>query len=126
MLFRSDGLVSNDIGEIVLALDWPLTVEPYEINRDLGSFILIDREHFETVGIGFVVEPDAPPAADRSRRKSRRRLHSVLWNLAFGRSSMPEAERAAGRSALAEERLRKTHASRTDVLPKRGRRVSGS
>jgi sulfate adenylyltransferase subunit 1 len=86
---QANGLVSNDIGDIVLALDWPLTVEPYEINRDLGSFILIDREHFDTVGIGFVLEPDAPPAAGRSRPTSRRRLHSVLWNLALGRRRMP-------------------------------------
>jgi sulfate adenylyltransferase subunit 1 len=53
----ADRLVGNDIGEIVLSLDWPLSLEPYVCSRDLGSFILIDRESFDTIALGLVHEP---------------------------------------------------------------------
>jgi sulfate adenylyltransferase subunit 1 len=81
----ADGLVNNDIGEIVLGLDWPLTLEPYAHNRDLGSFILIDREHFDTVGMGLVLEPDARLAPAQGEQKDRSALRSVLHKLGFGR-----------------------------------------
>jgi sulfate adenylyltransferase subunit 1 len=77
-------LANNDVGEIVLGLDWPLTMEPYAGNRDLGSFILIDREHFDTVGIGLVLEPDAALAPGRGEQKGRSGLRSVLRQLGFG------------------------------------------
>jgi sulfate adenylyltransferase subunit 1 len=80
----ADRLVNNDIGDIVLGLDWPLTLEPYARSRDLGSFILIDREHFDTVGIGLVLEPDAPLAPGRGEQKGRSGLRSVLRKLGFG------------------------------------------
>jgi sulfate adenylyltransferase subunit 1 len=80
----ADGLVNNDIGEIVLGLDWPLTLEPYARSRDLGSFILIDREHFDTVGMGLVLEPDARLAPAQGEQKDRSALRSVLRKLGFG------------------------------------------
>jgi sulfate adenylyltransferase subunit 1 len=81
---EADCLVSNDIGEIVLSLNWPLTLEPYARNPDLGSFILIDREHVDTVGIGLVLEPDAALAPSGGKRKGRSALRSVLRKLRFG------------------------------------------
>jgi sulfate adenylyltransferase subunit 1 len=80
----ADRLANNDIGEIVLGLDWPLTLEPYARSRDLGSFILIDREHFDTVGIGLVLEPDAPLLPGRGEQKCLSGLRSVLRKLGFG------------------------------------------
>jgi sulfate adenylyltransferase subunit 1 len=77
-------LVNNDIGEIVLGLDWPLSLEPYARNRDLGGFILIDREHFDTVGIGLVIEPDAALASGKGGQKAQSGLRSVLRKLGFG------------------------------------------
>ena len=44
----------NDIGDVVLALDRPLTFESYTRSRDPGSFILIDGESFDTVALGLV------------------------------------------------------------------------
>jgi sulfate adenylyltransferase subunit 1 len=84
---EADRLVSNDIGEIVLALDWPLTLEPYARSRDLGSFILIDREHFDTVGMGLVIEPDAALAPGRGEQKAASGLRSVLRKFRFGSGS---------------------------------------
>ena len=78
---NTEQLVSNDIGEIVLGLDWPLTIEPYACNRDLGSFILIDREHFDTVAIGLVLEPDAAVPQARNEPRRRSGLRSVLQKL---------------------------------------------
>lgn len=44
----------NEIGNCDLYLDRPIAFEPYEINRELGSFILIDRLSHATVGAGFI------------------------------------------------------------------------
>jgi sulfate adenylyltransferase subunit 1 (EFTu-like GTPase family) len=84
---QTDHLGNNDIGEIVLGLDWPLTLEPYTRNRDLGSFILIDRDHFDTVGMGLVLEPDAPLARRRGDEKRQSGLRSVLRKLGIGAAS---------------------------------------
>ena len=84
---EADRLVGNDIGEIVLGLDWPLTLEPYARSRDLGSFILIDREHFDTVGMGLVIEPDAALAPGRGEQKAPSGLRSVLQKFRFGSGS---------------------------------------
>ncbi|GAC1338468.1 MAG: hypothetical protein NVSMB26_26020 [Beijerinckiaceae bacterium] len=68
-----DRLAANDIGEIVLALDRPIAFEPYARNRDLGSFILIDRESFNTVGIGLVVisRPEMGASEDQGEKRGR-------------------------------------------------------
>ncbi|MBX9708922.1 MAG: sulfate adenylyltransferase subunit CysN [Caulobacteraceae bacterium] len=44
----------NDIAVCNLALDRPIAFEPYEANRDLGGFILIDRITNRTVGAGMI------------------------------------------------------------------------
>jgi sulfate adenylyltransferase subunit 1 (EFTu-like GTPase family) len=60
-------------------------MEPYAGNRDLGSFILIDREHFDTVGMGLVHEPDAALASGQNEQVRPSELGSVLRKLGFGR-----------------------------------------
>jgi sulfate adenylyltransferase large subunit len=52
--YRTEGLAMNDIGHCVLQLDRPLAADRYSECKDTGSFILIDRETFDTVGMGFV------------------------------------------------------------------------
>jgi bifunctional enzyme CysN/CysC len=47
-------LVLNDVGHCMLLLDRHIAVDPYARCRDTGSFILIDRETCETVGMGMV------------------------------------------------------------------------
>jgi bifunctional enzyme CysN/CysC len=48
------GLRLNGIGVANLWTDRPLVFQPYDENRDLGGFILIDRVTNETVGAGLI------------------------------------------------------------------------
>ncbi|HEU0097594.1 MAG TPA: adenylyl-sulfate kinase [Allosphingosinicella sp.] len=49
-----NGLRLNGIGVANLWTDRPLVFEPYEDNRDLGGFVLIDRVTGDTVGAGLI------------------------------------------------------------------------
>jgi len=69
----ADRLFINDIGHCVLALDRPLAVDRYADNRETGSFILIDPESCDTVGLGLVEEAKA----EKARPRWLRRLLSV-------------------------------------------------
>ena len=44
----------NEIATVTLSTSAPLVFEPYGVNRVLGSFILIDKLTFETVGAGMI------------------------------------------------------------------------
>jgi bifunctional enzyme CysN/CysC len=44
----------NEIATVKLSASAPLAFEPYSVNRILGSFILIDKLTFETVGAGMI------------------------------------------------------------------------
>ena len=44
----------NEIATVNLSTSAPLVFEPYAVNRVLGSFILIDKLTFETVGAGMI------------------------------------------------------------------------
>jgi bifunctional enzyme CysN/CysC len=44
----------NDIGRVRLRLAQPLFCDPYEQNRETGSFILIDESTNDTAGAGMV------------------------------------------------------------------------
>ncbi len=50
-----DALELNDLAHVRLRLASPLMVDPYEINRATGSFILVDESTNETVGAGMVL-----------------------------------------------------------------------
>jgi bifunctional enzyme CysN/CysC len=47
-------LALNEIGRVSISLTHPVVCEPYQTNRDLGGFILIDRLTRGTVGAGLV------------------------------------------------------------------------
>ncbi|MCF8160604.1 MAG: sulfate adenylyltransferase subunit CysN [Polaromonas sp.] len=47
-------LALNGIATVSLSTSAPLVFEPYQVNRSLGSFILIDKLTFETVGAGMI------------------------------------------------------------------------
>ncbi|MFZ2948778.1 MAG: sulfate adenylyltransferase subunit CysN [Desulfuromonadaceae bacterium] len=47
----------NEIGVAGLELDRPISFDPYKLNRDTGSFILIDRFSNATVAAGMVISP---------------------------------------------------------------------
>ncbi|HEX2553355.1 MAG TPA: sulfate adenylyltransferase subunit CysN [Microvirga sp.] len=44
----------NEIGFANLSLSAPIAFDPYEVNRDTGAFILIDRQSNATVGAGMI------------------------------------------------------------------------
>ncbi|MEO1659430.1 MAG: sulfate adenylyltransferase subunit CysN [Pseudomonadota bacterium] len=44
----------NDFGVITMALDQPIAFDPYDLNRETGGFILIDRMSNNTVGMGLI------------------------------------------------------------------------
>ena len=46
----------NEIGRVSIALSHPIVCEPYEISRELGGFVLVDRLTRNTVGAGMVTE----------------------------------------------------------------------
>jgi len=56
----------NDIGVANLQLDRPIAFDPYEVNRDTGGFILVDRVTNDTVGAGML-------------HFALRRAHNVQW-----------------------------------------------
>ena len=44
----------NEIATVNISLAHPVVFEPYNINRVMGSFILVDKLSFETVGAGMI------------------------------------------------------------------------
>ncbi|MCP2825818.1 bifunctional sulfate adenylyltransferase subunit 1/adenylylsulfate kinase, partial [Salmonella enterica subsp. enterica serovar Typhimurium] len=44
----------NEVGYVNLALDRAIAFEPYARQRELGAFILIDRQSNATVGAGTI------------------------------------------------------------------------
>jgi sulfate adenylyltransferase large subunit len=54
MLVPSTALAQNEIGLATLKLDRPIAVDLYAECKDTGSFILIDPETYDTVGMGCV------------------------------------------------------------------------
>jgi len=56
----------NEIAVATVSLDQAIAFEPYEINADLGGFILIDRLSNATVGAGMI-------------RFALRRSHNIHW-----------------------------------------------
>jgi sulfate adenylyltransferase subunit 1 (EFTu-like GTPase family) len=45
----------NDIAEVVLRLAEPLAVDPYDVDRTTGAFVLVDESTNETMAAGMVV-----------------------------------------------------------------------
>ncbi len=70
-------LVANDIGTAVVAIDRQLAVDLYIGCRETGSFILIDPESFDTVGMG-VVEATHPDEIDRQCARSVANLCNIM------------------------------------------------
>ena len=51
---KADELALNDIGRRRAAHGGPIFADPYEDNRAMGAFILIDEHSHDTVGAGLV------------------------------------------------------------------------
>ncbi len=57
----SDELGLNEIGRVTFETAHPLFVDPYHINGDTGSFILIDPDSNVTAGAGMILEHTETP-----------------------------------------------------------------
>ncbi len=84
----ADSLSLNDVAGIEVALDTPVAYEPYRESRDLGGFILIDRQSNATVGVGMIETTLAgrgnltwqPVDVDRTARAAlKRQVPTVVW-----------------------------------------------
>jgi sulfate adenylyltransferase large subunit len=65
-LVAVDALAQNEIGLGTLKLDRPIAVDRYAECRDTGSFILIDPETYDTIGMGCVERAEAYGASAAS------------------------------------------------------------
>jgi bifunctional enzyme CysN/CysC len=64
---RAKELCPNDVGRVKIILDRPLPFCPYNENRDLGAFLLVDWVDGNTLGAGLI-------------EHALRRSHSVFWH----------------------------------------------
>lgn len=77
----------NQIARVELLLSEPCLVLPYRENRELGSFVLIDRSSYATVAAGMIetISQDALSSTQaltstqRARRFAQRAAHLVLF-----------------------------------------------
>jgi sulfate adenylyltransferase subunit 1 (EFTu-like GTPase family)/uncharacterized membrane protein len=76
----ADRLLVNDIGTAVVALDRLVAADRYTDCRETGSFIVIEPESFDTVGMG-IVEATRPDEIDRrcARPRPATKLYDVIW-----------------------------------------------
>jgi bifunctional enzyme CysN/CysC len=103
-------LALNEIGRVSISLTHPVVCEPYEISRELGGFILIDRLTRGTVGAGMVTAVHSRNAdivwhrldvdkAARSLLKGQK--PAVLWFTGLS---------GAGKSTIANQVEKRLHA----------------
>ena len=58
-----DTLHLNEVGRCSISVTQPLAFDAYRRNRSTGSFIVIDRHTFNTVGAGMILEREQPKGA---------------------------------------------------------------
>jgi len=44
----------NEVGRVSITLNQPIAFDPYRVNREMGGFILVDRQTRNTVGAGLI------------------------------------------------------------------------
>jgi bifunctional enzyme CysN/CysC len=103
-------LTLNEIGVVGLKLDRPIAFDPYEVNRNMGGFILIDRISNDTVGAGMIrhslrrddnIHWQALEVNKASRRRVNQHGSAVVWLTGLS---------GAGKSTLANLLEKRLHA----------------
>ena len=96
----SDALHVNEIGRAVLQNNQPLFFDPYDRNRNTGSFVLIDALDHATVAAGMIL--DRPTVANLRREPVQERDIALLRNIRkeTGQVSREERESKLGRKAV--------------------------
>lgn len=79
----------NDIGRVVITTSKPLFFDPYQNNRQTGSFILIDPVTHNTCAVGMIIDKlDSNMLPSRITDTDKEKI-------AVGRSLVPEEERSS-------------------------------
>ncbi|HEY3812614.1 MAG TPA: sulfate adenylyltransferase subunit CysN [Caulobacteraceae bacterium] len=100
----------NEIAVCNMSLDQPIAFDPYEENRDLGGFILIDRMSNATVAAGMIrfalrrshnIHWQALDVTRTARAEQKRQRQAVLWFTGLS---------GAGKSTIANILEKKLHA----------------
>ena len=80
----AETLALNDIGRVRISTAEPVSVDPYEVNRETGAFVLFDADTFDTVAAGMVRGPardDESPGDEALAEVSERRVSpDVVWD----------------------------------------------
>ena len=106
----SKELALNDIGRVTLSFDQPVPFEPYRSCQGLGSFVLVDRYSFATVGAGMLnfslrradnVHRHAHAIDKAQRNRLNGHAGKVLWFTGLS---------GAGKSTIADAVERELHA----------------
>ena len=106
----STGLATNAIGTVSFWTDRPLVFAPYEENRDLGGFILIDRIRNDTVAAGMIrfalrrthnLQPQQIEVRPEERAALKGQAARLLWFTGLS---------GAGKSTIANLVERRLHA----------------
>ena len=107
----ADVLELNDVGSCNIALDRNIPFDPYNENRTTGSFILIDRETYATVGAGLIeyalrrasnIHWQELEISKQSRSEIKSQVPCVLWFTGLS---------GAGKSTIANIVEKKLHAN---------------
>ena len=97
---NSDTLHVNEIGRVVIQNNQPLFYDPYDRNRNTGSFVLIDALNHATVGAGMIL--DRPTVETLRREPVEEGEIARLRNIRKETGQVSRAEREAqlGRKAV--------------------------
>ncbi len=84
----AESIAQNEIGAVTLKLDRSIAVDPYTACKDTGSFILIDPESYDTVGMGCVEDILRPQLARVQGPKTAKNVSARLsrWTETHARS----------------------------------------
>jgi sulfate adenylyltransferase large subunit len=87
-LVGAQTLAQNEIGSGTLKLDRPIAADRYEDCKDTGSFILIDPESYDTIGMGCIERISVPEAGIRLAPKAKGAVGKKLtrWTETHARS----------------------------------------
>jgi bifunctional enzyme CysN/CysC len=103
-------LEMNDIGRVEVATDRPIPMDPYDVCRDTGGFLLVDRVTADTVAAGLVrhamrrafnVVPHDYDVTAEARRTLMGHPSRVVWL-----TGLP----GSGKSTIADATVRRLHA----------------
>ena len=93
---KAEGLRLNEIGKVSVSTTHPLFFDPYPVNRETGSFVLIDPVTNNTCAAGMIVDavseeyPEGDDLNDRQQIEEHVGKREFLWDTGF----VAQADRA--------------------------------